>query len=151
MIPNGAPTSARCDTRLGLSSAKATDKYAQRVGDHIDRGKLERIHDVTQERSAVVEQVDAAVVERIGQPVTRPVDREHAAFLRECREDRHHLERAAQPTVYVQKWRAGAEFEDLRLALGPANAVDAGLGCEPGEQRIVRLLELPIRLCLHDS
>ena len=99
----------------------------------------------------MVEQVDAAVVERIGQPVTRPVDREHAVVLRERREDRHHLVCAAQPTVDVQKRRPAAELEDLCLALRPANPADTRLRCEPGEQRGLRLLELPIQLCLHES
>jgi hypothetical protein len=90
---------------------------AQRVGDYVDGREPERIHDLPQERSTVVEQVDAAVVERIGQPVTGTVDREHAVGLRESREDRHDLVRAAQPAVDVQQRRPGTELEDLCLAL----------------------------------
>ena len=99
----------------------------------------------------MVEQVDAVVVERIGQPVTRPVDGEHAVVLRESREDRHQLVGAAQPTVDVQKWRPAAELEDLCLAFGPANPSDTSLRCEPGEQCGLRLLDFPIQLCLHES
>ena len=147
----------RADERKARHAAGSVEREgdgqerAQRVGDHIDGRELERIHDVAQERPTVVEQVDAAIVERIGQPVTRPVDREHAVGLRERREDRHHLVCAAQPTVDVQKRRSAAELDYLCLALGPANPADARLRCEPGEQRSLRLLELPIQLCLHKS
>ena len=106
---------------------------AQRVGDHVDGRQLQLIKDVAQERPTVLEQIDAPVIEGIGHAVTRPVDCEHAVGLRESREDRHHLECAAQPTVDVQKRRAGAELEDLRLALGPANSADTSLRREPGE------------------
>ena len=145
----------RADEREARHAAGSVEREgdgqerAQRVGDHVDGRELEPIHDVPQERSTVVEQVDAAVVERIGQPVTRPVDCEHAVVLRESREDRHHLVGAAQPTVDVQKRRPAAELEDLCLALGPANPADTSLRCEPGEQRGLRLLEFPIQLCLH--
>ena len=56
---------------------------AHRVGHHIDGRQLERIQDVAQERPGVVEQIDAVVVERIGEPVTRPIDREDAVVFRE--------------------------------------------------------------------
>ena len=117
---------------------------AHRVGDHIDGRELEPIDDVPQERPAVVEQVDAAIVERIGQSVTRPVDGEYAVVLRESREDRHHLVCAAQPAVDVQKRRPGAQLEELGLALRPANPADARVRCEPGEQRSLCVLELSV-------
>ena len=97
----------------------------------------------------MVEQVDAAIVERIGQPVTRPVDCEHAVGLRERREDRHHLVCAAQSTVDVEKRRPGAELVELGLDLRPANPPDARVRCEPWEQRGLRLLELSVQLVLH--
>ena len=99
----------------------------------------------------MVEQVDAAVVERIGQPVTRPVDGEYAVVLRESGEDRHQLVGAAQPTVDIEKRRPAAELEDLRLALRPANPADTSLGRVSGEQCGLRLLECLIQLCLHVS
>ena len=68
---------------------------AYRVGDHVDGWQLELIEDVAQERPAVLEQIDAPVVEGIGHAMTRPVDCEHAVGFCESREDRHHLERAA--------------------------------------------------------
>ncbi len=68
---------------------------AQRVGDHIDGRELERVNDVAQERPTVVEQVDAAIVERIGQPMAWPVHGEHPVGLRERREDRRQLVCAA--------------------------------------------------------
>lgn len=68
---------------------------AYRVGDDVDGWQLELIKDVAQERPTVLEQIDALVVEGIGHAVTRPVDCEHAVGLRESREDRYHLERAA--------------------------------------------------------
>ena len=83
--------------------------------------------------------------------MTRPVDGEHAVGLRERREDRHDLVCAAQPTVDVQKRRPAAELDDLCLALRPANPADTSLRREPGEQRGLRLLELPIQVCLHKS
>ena len=148
----------RCaDERKARHAAGSVDREgdgqerAHRVGDHVDGRELERIQDVAQERPTVVEQIDAAVVERIGQPMTRPIDREHAVVLRERREDRHHLVCAAQPTVDVQKRRAGTELEELGLALRPANPADASVRREPGEQRGLRLLELPIQLVLHES
>jgi hypothetical protein len=79
--------------------------------------ELDCIEDVAQECPSVVEQIDTAVVERIGQPVARPIDGENAVVLCENPEDRYDLERAAQPTMDVQEGRAGAEFEELRLAL----------------------------------
>ena len=147
----------RADEREARHAAGSVEREgdgqerAHRVGDDVDGRELERIHDVPQERSTVVEQVDAAVVERIGQPVTRPVDCEHSVVLRESREDRHDLECAAQPTVDVQKRRPVAELEDLCLALGPANPADTRLRREPGEQLGLRLLEFPIQLCVHES
>ena len=147
----------RADEREARDAARRVDREgdgqerAHRVGDHVDRRKLERVDDVTQERPTVVEQIDATVVERIGQAVARPVDGEDAVLLRESREDRHHLECAAQPTVDVQKRRARAELEELCLALRPADSADASIRREPGEQRRLRLLEFPIQLCLHDS
>ncbi len=65
----------------------------------------------------MVEQIDATVVEWIGQPVPRPIDREDAVVLRERREDRHHLVGAAQPAVDIEERRAAAELEELSLAL----------------------------------
>ena len=62
----------RADEREARHAAGSVEREgdgqerAQRVGDHVDGRELERIHDVPQERSTVVEQVDAAVVERIG-------------------------------------------------------------------------------------
>jgi hypothetical protein len=152
MIPNGAPTSTGRDNAAGIVEREGDgQERPQRVGDHVDGRELERIHDIAQERPTVVEQVDAAIVERIGQPVTRPVDCEHAVGLRESREDRHRLVGAAQPTVDVQKRRPAAELGDLCLALGPANPADTRLGREPVEQRSLRRLELPIQICLHES
>jgi hypothetical protein len=90
---------------------------ADRLGDYVYGRELECIEDVAQECPSVVEQIDTAVVERIGQPVARPIDGENAVVLRESPEDRYDLERAAQSTMDVQEWCAGADFEDLRLTL----------------------------------
>jgi hypothetical protein len=97
----------------------------------------------------VVEEIDAPVVEGIGQAVTRPINGEHAAVLRERWQDRHDLERASQPTVDVQQRRPAAELVDLCLALGPANRPGTSLGREPREQRRLCLRELPIQRGLH--
>ncbi len=99
----------------------------------------------------MVEQIDATVVEWIGQAVARSVDGDDAVLLRESREDRYDLECAAQPTVDVQKRRACAELEELCLALRPADSANVSIGREPGEQRRLRLLEFPIQLRLHVS
>ena len=129
----------RCaDEREARDAARSVEREgdgqerAHRVGDHVDGRELERVEDVAQERPSVVEQIDAAVVEGIGQPVTRPVDGEHAVVLRERREDRHHLECAAQPTVDVQQRRPGAELEELCLALRPADSADAAYRARSG-------------------
>ena len=113
------------------------------------RRQLERIHDVAQERPSVVEQIDAAVVEGVGQPLAGPIDREHAMALRERREDRHDLVCAAQPSVDVQKRRPAAEFKQLRLALRPADAPHLSVRRVAGEQRRLCPLEFQIQLWLH--
>jgi len=99
----------------------------------------------------VVEQIDAAVVEGIGQPVARPIDREHAMALRERHEDRHDLWCAAKSSVDVQKRRPGTELEQLRLALRPADAPHLRLRGVAGEQRRLCRLEFQVQLqlCLH--
>ncbi len=99
----------------------------------------------------MVEEVDPAVVERIGQAVTGPVDREDVVVLSEGGEDRHHLEGTAQPAVDVQQRCATAELEDLRLAPGPANPSHASLGRESGEQGGLRPLHLSVQLRLHEN
>jgi hypothetical protein len=93
---SGSPTSASRETRLGLSIANATDQSAPiDLGDYVYGRELDCIEDVAQECPSVVEQIDTAVVERIGQPVARPIDGENAVVLRENPEDRYDLERAA--------------------------------------------------------
>ena len=86
MTPKGAPTSARRETPPGASSAKATDQSAPiELATHVDGRELERVQDVPKEGAPVVEQIDASVVEWVGQPVARAVDNEHAAVPGERR------------------------------------------------------------------
>ena len=91
---------------------------AQRVGDHIDGRELKPIHDVPQKRPTVVEQVDAAVLERIGQPVPRTVDCEHTVGLRESRENRHHL---VSPPKPPWMYRSGAPVPSSKTCVSPSD------------------------------
>ncbi len=97
----------------------------------------------------MLKQIDAAVVEGIGQAMTRPIDCEDAVVLGERLEDRDDFEGAGEPAVDVQQWRAGAELEELRLAQRPADSADSCVWREPGEQRGLCLRELPIQVHLH--
>ena len=151
VIPNGAPTSARRDTRPGRVEREGDGpERAHRVGDHVDGRKLgphPRCRAGTCAR-ARADRRRGSRKDRRG-AVTRPVDREHAVGLRERPEDRDDLEGAAEPAVDVQERRPRAELDDLCLALRPANPADARVRCEPGEQRCLRLRELSVQLCLH--
>src|SRR5262249_35960632 len=114
---DGSPDECESGNAAGsVDRERDGPERADRLGDHVYGRELDCIEDVAQECPSVIEQIGTAVVERIGQPVARPIDGENAVVPRQNPENRYDLERAAQPTMDVQQRRAGAEFEELRLA-----------------------------------
>jgi hypothetical protein len=65
-------------TRWLLEREHRRPPATNRVRDERRRLELEPVKDVSEERARVSREIDAVVVERIGETVARTVDREHA-------------------------------------------------------------------------
>ena len=102
---------------LGQPDGPQATHRAARDLSHRD---VERVEDLGEERDPVAPQVDTAIVERRGEPMTRPIDRDDPAARREPSHQRRPVGRIAHPTVDQEDRLAGTGLDDLRLAAGPA-------------------------------
>jgi hypothetical protein len=144
--PMGLPPAPARDAARGVEGQRQRQEAAEGVGHDVHRVEVERIEHVAEERAAVIEEFHATVIERVGQPVTRAIDGEHAVMARQRREDRHPVERAVQPAVDQQQGRAGAELQELGLALRPPDPADARVGRTAGEEGCLSGFEIGVRV-----
>jgi DNA-binding protein HU-beta len=87
----------------------------------------------------MLEWINIRIVEWVGEPMTRKIDDDRAVVVRERRKNRRPIEAASQTSMYQQQRRARAKFQQLGLAMRPAQPPHARAGRNPRTGKEVRI------------
>jgi hypothetical protein len=104
------------DTVWSLKREGGGPQSAKRVRHDVDRSQAKRIQDIAQEPARMAEWINALIIERVGEPMTREIDDERATLTSERWEDWRPKEATGKTTVNQQERRTSAKLQRLGLA-----------------------------------